>query len=244
MGSYGTLTFAECEIDSFKNHLPLETLLLFTTDDLYAGEEATDDEVYGTYTFVTSALAARQRLDARGITPTVCRRWFDLLRADEMTYLHPVRSADSLTLALDRRTLPVNFDLYVRALRGTVTDAGDGEGAAGAVPGADPGDGALPFDNGILLDDERFFTHDALTHFFDVVACIRYRMLLEWLPDTAQVILDLSNLFPSGWLEVQEISDLFDHYLRQMLLRIEFDYKLYGFVIEQDPGLDAKCSIS
>jgi hypothetical protein len=233
MGSYGTLIFAECEIDSFKNHLPLEALLLFTADDLHIGEEATGAEVYGTCAFVTSALAARQRLDARGVTPSACRHWFDLLRADEITYFHPVKSTDGSTLTLEQRTLPVEFDLYVGALHGTVTGVDDGEGPAGAVPSPGPGDGAP-------LEDYPFFAHDALTHFSDVIACIRYRMLLESLPDTARVILDFSDLFPSGWLEVREISNLFDHYLRRMLLRLTFDYKLYGFVIEQDPGLDAK----
>jgi len=91
----------------------------------------------------------------------------------------------------------------------------------------------------ILVNGDLFHSQ-ATAYFDDIVYCVFMRCFLEVIPGNTPVTLDVSELIDGGYIEEQNLSSIFDSYMKLMLHRIELDYKIYGFVIEDDPSVGAR----
>ena len=87
---------------------------------------------------------------------------------------------------------------------------------------------------------EGFFDDDSETYFGDAQQCIQMRSFLEAVPPDCQVVLDLTDLVDGGYVNAEEHQNLYDYWMRLLLQRLDVDYQLYGFVIEEDPNVDRR----
>jgi len=240
MGSYSILYIGDLDVSESKSHISLEDLLFFNQDDFVVGEEKIEGDTYDTYRYVTTVRQARHRVDERGLDMAMCRRLFEEFRSDEI-YDVRFHVEDGQTLAEDNYlTNPVNFDRYLDALRKLYADKRDNAWAFWGYSDDKTHLAENPDVQWIFKED--FFHDTANTYFDDVASCVQLRCLLEVAPDSAEVVLDLSELVHSGWIASNSLPDLFDFYMRIMFRRIELDYRIYGFVIENDPLLAKRLS--
>lgn len=233
MGSWGSITFGLYDSDHFKSHIPLETLLLFTQDDLVVEQEQGDenDDARLKYSFVTDAGTARRRLDSRGLDLDLCRCLYDQFRSDWVWLLDPaVGKSEHVENTL-------SFDRYLDALR--PTNRQQGEETQTGTPGQAAGDGDEDADLEVL-SGIGFFDSDAERYYDDILGCMHYRCLLEVIPDETTVEMEFSDLVGGGYVPEDNIEGIFDYFMRLVLGRIELDYMIYGFVIEEDPHIDAR----
>ena len=86
-----------------------------------------------------------------------------------------------------------------------------------------------------------FFTTESIVYYYDAIECLNLRLSLESFPGSSQIVLDISEVIDSGYSDVDDVSAIFDHYLKRMSMRVELDYKLYGLVLDGDPHLDSVC---
>ncbi len=230
MGSFAELTYGEYFFASYKNHFPLHALLLFDRSDLVMRECSDEEQSFDDYAFVTDAASARRRLETIGISFGTCKRWFEQLMADHLTYVDPIYDQSSkLDFREMIRRMPVTFDTYIRYKNGVdiVNEHYREHGGSRTIESGPRKE----------YSDYDFFTHEATMYFHDVIDCIDFRISLESVPDETAVVLSISEVLDSGWLDAHEIDSLFDHYIKRMDLRLEFTYKMYGYAVDTNPNL-------
>jgi len=92
MGSYAELTIDGVSVATYKNFIPLEAMLLFSTSDFQeecqdaCGEDEDADYPWPIRRFVTTVAEAAVRLDALGIDLQTCRVWFEQFKEQEFMY--------------------------------------------------------------------------------------------------------------------------------------------------------------
>jgi hypothetical protein len=232
MGSWGSITFGAYDRGHFKSQIPLETLLLFTQDDLVIeGEGDEGEHARRKYSFVTDACTARRRLDSRGLDLDLCRWLYDQFRSDWVWLLDPAIGKSEHV----ENTL--SFDRYLDALR--PTNRQQGEEAQTGAPNEATDDADKDADLEVL-SGIGFFDSDAERYYDDILGCMYYRCLLEVIPEDTPVELEFSELVGGGYIPEDNIEGIFDYFMRLVLGRIELDYLIYGFVIEEDPHIDAR----
>src|SRR6201986_3044750 len=231
MGSWGSIRFGNYERGDFKSQIPLETLLLFTQDDLVVEEEQDEagDEARLRYSFNTDAGTARRRLDTRGLDLGMCRWLYEQFRSDLVWLLNPAGGKS------DHVENTISFARYLDALRAVNRPEADGAGAPEEAGTGGGGDADLEVLSGI-----GFFDGDAERYYGDILGCMYYRCLLEVIPENTFVELEFTELVYGGYVPEDDIEGVFDYFMRLVLCRIELDYLIYGFVIEKDPRLDAR----
>ena len=229
MGSWGSITFGAYGRGDFKSQIPLETLLLFTQDDLVIEEESEDDRPRRKYSFVTDAATARRRLDSRGLDLDLCRWLYDQFRSDWVWRIDPTDGKSEYI----ENTL--TFDRYLDVMRAVNRHQADGADTAAETAVDDDEDADLEILSGI-----GFFHSDVERYYDDILGCMYYRCLLEVIPDETPVVLEFSALVGGGYISEDNIEGIFDYFMRLVLGRIELDYLIYGFVIEEDPHIDAR----
>lgn len=231
MGSWGSIRFGAYEKGDFKSQIPLETLLLFTQEDLVIEEEQNDadDDPRLKYSFVTDAGTAKRRLDSRGLDLELCRRLYDQFRSDWVWLPNP---ADGRSGHVENT---IGFDRYLDALRAANQPETDEVGVPDEVASDGGEDAELEILSGI-----GFFDSDAENYYGDILGCMYYRCLLEVIPEDTFVELEFTELVGGGYIPEDNIESVFDYFMRKVLGRIELDYLIYGFVIEEDPHLDAR----
>jgi len=224
MGSYGSLSVGTLHVGSWKNWAPLEPSLLFdATESVVKRAKAEDSpEFFG---MRTTAQLARERLDTRGITLEFCKRFFEEFRSDVINEFdpHTFKSQD-----ISNRFL---FDDYIRFLKAALRCGGS----------------ALWNDNadfGEVIDKTHrppsgLFSDDA-DHFDDALFFLQIRLILELATPNSVVELDLTELHGGGYLSTRTPRRWFEEQSRLLRRRIELNYQLYGFVMEEDPRLDSR----
>ena len=81
------------------------------------------------------------------------------------------------------------------------------------------------------LDDEFY------RPFPDADFCLDLRLILDVADPNDAVVLDLTELLHDGCLDRERVSELYSDFFALMVRRINLDYRIYGFVIDQDPRL-------
>jgi hypothetical protein len=199
----------------------MEVLLMFTQDDFCAKPESS-------YRLVTTASRARRRLNTRGLTLDFCRELFPQLRSDELFEFDP------LTHESRHIANPIDFDLYIETLRHIFVTSKERMFPLGSGYPHEWGDDP----NAKTIVDDGFFTEEAQLHFPDVTSWFLLRSLLEVIPDDQAIVLDISDLVYGGWITEDELPTLFEDYTQLIIRRIELDYKMYGFVLNDDPSVN------
>ena len=231
MGSYAELYFDNFNISSFKSHLPFEPLLMFVRDDLVISEEKDDDgETRKTYEFRTTVSQAKHRLDSRGLDLATCRLLFDELRSDELLHFEP-DSYESMYIPN-----PIDFETYLQVLKRIFYEKKERSLPLGLGHPHEWEDDL----EAKMISEEGFFHDEAEVYFSDVTYCVFFRSFLEIVPSQSTVVLNFTELVHAGWIDEEFLPTIFDHYMKLVLRRIQLDYKLYGFVIEDDPSIDKR----
>jgi hypothetical protein len=224
VGSYASLKIGSCIVGDWKSYVSLEPLLMFSPRELVIGTESYgEEEVHATYCFRTNVAAARQRLDDRGIIIDLCRQLFAEYRTDILWKWDP-GTGQSLYEPND-----VTFEEYRAVLAKHLASR-----VHRAIPNEEEEaeDGTMD-----KVTSEGFFVEEFFLYFPDAAFCLDLRVLLEEAASEALVELDLTELVHAGYIDEQTVPNLYDHFFELMLRRIRFDYKIYGFVIEEDPRL-------
>ncbi len=224
MGSYGTLDIGKLNVASWKNWVPLEPSLLFVPSDSVVvpskGEEAPD--FFG---MRTTAEQARERLDIRGVTFEFCYRFFEEFRSD---VIHEVIPNTYNSRYVSNR---FQFEDYLRFLKAALRR---GECALWN----EHDDSSEAIDKSMRPPSDLFC--DDAEHFDDAKFFLQVRLILELASPETQVELDLTELRAGGWLSATNPQESFVEWSRLLRRRIELNYQLYGFVVEEDPRLDAR----
>jgi HEPN/Toprim N-terminal domain 1 len=224
MGSYGTLYVGKLDVGSWKNWVPLEPSLLFVASDSVV-IRAKDEDSPGFFGMRTTAKQARERLDMRGITLAFCQRFFEEFRSDVIHEFIP-NTYDSREV-LNR----FQFEDYLRFLKAALRRG----------PGAlwnENDDSSEAIDKSTRPPSGLFC--DNTEHFNDALFFLQVRLILELAPPETKVELDLTELHEAEWLSVKHPSEWFAEWSRLLRRRVELNYQLYGFVVEEDPRLDAR----
>ncbi|HXI73296.1 MAG TPA: HEPN/Toprim-associated domain-containing protein [Verrucomicrobiae bacterium] len=224
MGSYGTLHIGKLDVASWKNWIPLEPSLLFVESDSLVTRSKSEDDV-GFFGMRTTVKQARERLDTRGITFEFCQRFFGEFRSEVIHEFIP-NSYDSRYISNQ-----FQFEDYLQFLKAALRR----------------GSGALwneNDDSNDAIDKSKrppsdLFSDDA-EHFDDAFFVLQVRLILELAEPSTLVELDLTDLKEGGWLSERNPKELFKQWSRLLRRRIELNYQLYGFVVEEDPRLDAR----
>lgn len=224
MGSYAELKIGSCVVGDWKSHVGLEPLLMFAAEDLVLGSEADEDgESRDTFSFVTTVAQARRRLDERGVTLQLCRQLYDDFRSDLLWRWDPASGEDHY------EPNDVSFEAYQDILaRQLATRAYPPLRAEGEAPGDDTED---------KISREDFFEDDFYRYFSDAAFCLNLRLFLEVADSGIEVALDLTELVHAGYLHQTRVAELYGDFLQLMVRRINLDYRIYGFVIDEDPRL-------
>jgi hypothetical protein len=227
MGNYGTLHVGKLDVGSWKNWVPPEPSLLFIASDSVVTPPESDDSP-GFFGLRTTAKRACERLDTRGITFEFCRRFFEEFRSD---VLHELIAISSNTY--EERDLPNRFQFedYLRFLkaalqRGECALWNDHDDSREAI------DKSIRPPSGLFCDDSE--------HFNDALFFLQARLIVELASSRTKVELDLTELHEGECLSAATPQDLFAEWSRLLRRRIELNYQLYGFVVEEDPRLDAR----
>jgi hypothetical protein len=224
VGSYASLTIGTFEAGSWKSYVSLEPLLMFIPEDLViATEKDEDGEESSTYCFRTTVADARRRLDERGVTINLCEQLFSDYRSDYLLKWEP-STTEMLHEAND-----VTFEEYRTVLAKRLRSR-----THRALPGDDE---PTAVGSEAKVADENFFDEEFFRYFADAAFCLDLRVLLEEAVPEAVVELDLTELVYAGYIDEEVVPNLYDQFFDLMLRRINLDYQLYGFVIEEDPRL-------
>jgi hypothetical protein len=161
MGSWGSITFGSYDSGHFKSQIPLETLLLFTQDDLVIENETDDgdDYVRRKYSFDTDAVTARRRLDSRGLDLNMCRWLYDQFRSDRVRLINPT---DDKSEHIENT---LSFDRYLDAMRAINQQQASSTGTV-AETAIDDEDADLEILSGI-----GFFHSDVERYYDDILGC-------------------------------------------------------------------------
>ena len=226
MGSYATLKFGRFTLAEWKSHVPFEPMILFKHED-YIEEplELDDEETSLSYKFVVSASTAKRRADSRGLTLAACERLFDNFRAENIWHYSSKTGREWQT------PNKVTFENYVSACKYAFKKYENWYflGQVGKVSKRIKN----LFDDGVFTDDTEYYFQDA--HF-----CILMRAFLEIVPVDCEIVLDISDLVWGQYLDIEEVSSVYDSFIENILLRIGIDYQLYGFVLDDDPNVDKR----
>ena len=227
MGSYGTLYVGKLDLGSWKNWVPLEPSLLFVASDSVITRPK-DEDSPGFFGLRTTAKQARERLDMRGITLEFCRRFFEEFRSDVLREL--VWESPN---TYEERELPNRFQfgdylLFLKAAlrRGLGALWNENDDSREAI------DKSVRPPSGLFCDDSE--------HFNDALFFLQARLILELASPETTVELDLTELHEGERLSAETPQELFAEWSRLLRRRIELNYQLYGFVVEEDPRLDAR----
>jgi hypothetical protein len=229
MGSYATLTFGHFTVGEWKYHIPLEPLLLFTQEDLHEEAQKTEDGYeYTARELVVSASVAKHRLDSRGFDLGACRRLFDEFRSDFLWDYGMSTDED--------RCSPnkLDFDQYLSVLKRRFSSHNHRHYVLDKFEGKDDDPEFR------LFFQEDFFDRTAMSYFEGAEICVFIRALLEVVPPDCSVVFDLTDLVEAEYLSAEIIPYIYDHFMKIMLRRIELDYQLYGYVIQDDPNVDQR----
>ena len=223
MGSYSTLKYGHFMMGEFKSHVPLEPLLMFTREDFK--EIPSNDPEYG-YTrrlFRTTGNTAKHRMDSRGFTIGTCKALFD-----------EFKSAGFWTFpSSGDRWHPntVTFEKFLSACKHVYKKY-----ESWYLVGADKKPGKLIK----RIFEEGFFDDATSPYFDDVHYCILMRGFLEVADPDCEVVLEVTELIEGEYLDIDNATLLYDHYVDMTLRRIGIDYQLYGFLVENDPNVEAR----
>jgi hypothetical protein len=224
VGSYGTLYVGELDVGSWKNWVPLETSLLFVASDSVI-TRAKDEDSPGFFGMRTTAKQAREKLDMRGITLEFCQRFFAEFRSDVIYEFTP-NTYDSHYVS-NR----FQFEDYLPFLKAALRS---GRGALWN----ENDDSSEAIDKSKRPPSDLF--SDKAEHFDDALFFLQVRLILELAAPETVVELDLSALHGGGWLSARNPRELFKEWSHLLRRRIELNYQLDGFVVEEDPRLDAR----
>ncbi|HVR34435.1 MAG TPA: HEPN/Toprim-associated domain-containing protein, partial [Methylomirabilota bacterium] len=224
MGSYGTLCVGKLDVGSWKSWVPLEPSLLFVAADSVV-RRAKDQDSPGFFGMRTTAKQARGRLDTRGITFEFCQRFFEEFRSE---VIHEFIPDTYNSREVSNR---FQFEDYLRFLkaalrRGPSALWNENDDSSEAI------DKSKRPPSGLFCDDAQ--------HFDDAMFFLQVRLILELAAPETVVELDLTELHGGGWLSACNPKELFKEWSRLLRRRIELNYQLYGFVVEEDPRLDAR----
>lgn len=222
MGSYATLNLGKFSLGEWKSHVPLEPLLLFTQED-FQEIPPEDEDGWVAHKFITTARVAKSCMDARGFTLATCRRLFEEFKSAEI-----YRPGDN-----DEYEYVVNTTTFEQFLE-----------ACKEVKGKSIA-WYLFYESKVSeevqeLFEDGFFDDSIMYYFDDVHFCIMARAFLEVAEPNEVVEFDISQLIAGGYLPDISAEKLYDHYMSVTLQRIGLDYQLYGFVIENDPNVNAR----
>jgi len=204
--------------------VPLEPSLLFVATESVL-TRAKDDDSPAFFGMRTVAKLARERLDSRGITLEFCRRFFAEFRSGVIHEFDPdtFESQDVLNRFL--------FEDYVRFLTAALCCGG----SALWNENADVGEA---IDRSVRPPSDLF--SDDAEHFDDALFFLQVRLILELAAPDTVVELNLTELHQGGYLSTRTPRMWFEEQSRLLRRRIELNYQLYGFVVEEDPRLDAR----
>ncbi len=247
MGSYAFLEFGDFVVSSFRESIRLEAILLFKRDDLTVQEyRLRGGEIYKRFMFLTTAGEAKERFSERGIDLDFCSQLFESFQTGKL--LRHERSQDGSYTSAE-----ASFDQYMQALHHSFYELGIAErnelvsGIAMAI-GKEPEEVLRVFYESRTWDVEvegRMLRgldsyHPDAFFFGDAMYVVLLRCLLEVVPPNTIVNLDFSELVERHFINEDEVPGMFDYLLEILFRRIELDYRIYGFVIESDPAVDAR----
>ena len=255
MGSYATLKIDGREIESYKSYLPFESLLYFLQQDLvvfdldldsdeYNDLDDTEEEFHG-YKFITTIAQARKRLDLRGIDLNLCRSLYNTYRSETFTVVQIIPAKDvqegkkeGAPYKFLRHSVAnlFSYDDYMQLLKEKIAGNNFRTRHAFDEIREEKGDSTenLEMPSGL----ESLFTGESTGYFTDVIALIHNRTILELFSDDTLVELDITDLVLSEYIAKEEIETIIAHYTQLFLSRIEIDYKVYGFVLNDDPIIE------
>jgi hypothetical protein len=225
---------------------PPVLLLMFSQEDLVVKDVSDENYDYEKYLFITNVAQAKKRLDLRGLDIFACKQFFYEMRADRVYKSTPVPSEldpenpDDLKLIIEFIRInkggfienPINFDDYLQILKKAYLEvAKKGEQNPLFVHKKDAG-----FE---LITDRDFFHPDAQHYYGEVLDYILCRCFLEVVPEQLPVILDMSDLIDT-YLEKEGIFTLIEDGLKEIRYQVELDYRVYGFILEEDPTLNLR----
>lgn len=219
MGSYATLNLGKFSLGAWKSHVPLEPLLLFTQEDFREIPPEGDD--WTRHKFVTTAGVAKGRMNARGFNLATCRRLFEEFKC--VKFYRYNGEGEYIT---NNTTFEQFLDACKEVKSKCIT--------------------SYFFDETNVSEEvqelfqEGFFNDSIMYYFGDVHFCIMTRAFLEVADHSEVVEFDLSELISNGYLPDISAEKLYDHFMSVTLQRIGLDYQLYGFVIENDPNVNAR----
>lgn len=241
MGSWTSISIGNLEVLHFKNIIPSFAILLFDESDLkkdytYHGLKPNeinfddyDDDINSiedldefketNYWFESSVRKVRQILTNRGIDEAFCRELFEALK---------LRLVWIYTDDGDEGEYPnlIDYDIYKTLLTKKYFENQD-------LDSDDELKKYKPFADR-LFDSEfpELFWDENIYEFEDAWAILKLRPLIDLAPDNDTVRLPLFSP------DVGEIS--YQSFIDVMRRKVEFDYKVYGFVIHNDPNVDIR----
>ena len=235
MGAYALLDYGDFHVWEFKTAPSFESMLLFSQEDLVIAEEVTDDgKSRQTCKFITTAQHARRRVDARGLDLGYCKRAFEDLRPNNPEYFR--MRFEKSRLSID----DLDFDWYLDTLDRIYEEKEPKHipvSLGHAHEWEDDPDAKLV---ALMLTEPFSLNFDAARFFHDVILAVYLRSLLEVVPSDTRIEMDFTELVLAGCLYGAAAGELFDSYKRLMLRRIEADYKLYGFIVMDDPNVEMR----
>ena len=207
--------------------MPLEPLLLFSQEDFNESLRTLEEDYEITERkFIIPASTAKHRLDSRGFNLAACRRLYDEFKSDTL-YDFNVSSGEDKYIPND-----LTFDEYLAGLKRAFEKY---KSIYEIIDLNQIDDEALS-----IIFHEDFFHGSALSYFDDAESCVIMRALLEVIPQDTSIEFDLTDLVDSGYIDIKKIPNIYDHYMKVMLRKIGLDYQLYGYVIQDDPGVDQR----
>lgn len=222
MGSYATLSLGEFSLGEWKSHVPLEPLLLFTQEDFHEIPPEGEDG-WTRHKFITTARVAQVRMNFRGFTLATCRRLFEEFKS--VAFYRPNGNGEG-----EYVTNTTTFEQFLDACR---------EVKSKSISWYFFHESEVSKEVQELFEQGLF--DDSIVYYFDDVHfCIMARAFLEVAHPDEVVEFDVSELISGGYLPDISAEKLYDHYMSVTLQRIGLDYQLYGFVIENDPNVNAR----
>jgi len=235
MGDWTEITVGNVDVMSFKNRIPLYSVLMFDESDLQYdierepiynddGNEIIGYEEERLYKFKSTVKKVKQVLANRGIDEDFCCRTFDTLRAS------------IVWVGGEDEEVPntVDYSIYKQLLQArlfptnsvTTQDSDFDEFARYRA-----------IEEALFESDYPSFFWGEHGHAFDEELTVVYlRTIFDVAPENAEVTLAIAPLTNyEGMYET-----LYGDFVAMMLRKIELDYHIYGFVIHNDPNIDIR----
>ncbi len=229
MGEWTSLSIGGSEVMHFKNYIPLFVVLLFEKNDLRFNLEETgelDDNdtpiTQKSFEFRNTVKKARQILANRGIDEAFCKKAFNDLKAEEVW----VSGGDGDDYFEGDVPNTIDYDVYKQLLREKHNYSTDKDESYDELR-------QYRLLSERLFDSEfpTFFWGDNYLAFEEVIDIVSLRVLLEVAKPEDEVSISL-------WFYRDNAETLYEDYINLMLKKINFDYSVYGFVIDNDPNLN------